>query len=206
MRMLRIARSTVIGIVIGGVAVNAVPALAQMAVIDVSSIAQQIQSVAKETGILDVLNTMSTVQNAINQGINDFNKAIGLNTYGDTNTLLRQGFTQNANYSKAQIGAQQQIVDASNTVMSQFQLGIRQAQIRDEQAPSPTPGSGSAGLRPRRNSRRNARHARRSITGHAVLSRYPAGRSIERGEPHRALLRRHGSGGRALLKWHQRQA
>ena len=138
MNTLKLAGSTVAGIVIGGIAFSSIPALAEMAVIDVSSIAQQIQSVAKETGILDVLNAMSTVQNTINQGIADFNKAIGLNTYGDTNTLLRQGFTQNANYAKAQIGAQQQIVDASNTVMSQFQLGIRQAQIRDEQAPSPT--------------------------------------------------------------------
>ena len=106
-------------------------ALADWPVIDVASI-------AKEVGIIDAVNAVKSVNDAINSGISDFNKAIGLNTYGDTNTLLRQGFTQNANYSKAQIGAQQQIVDASNTVMSQFQLGIRQAQIRDEQAPSPT--------------------------------------------------------------------
>ena len=101
MRKLKLASSTVVGVALGGIVFSAIPAFAQMAVIDVSSIAQQIQTVAKETGILDVLNTMSSVQNAINSGISDFNKAIGLNTYGDTNTLLRQGFTQNANYSKA---------------------------------------------------------------------------------------------------------
>ena len=111
--------------------------MAELPVIDVNSIAQEIQSVAKETGMLDVLNTISTINTDINNGITAFNKAIGLNTYGDTNTLLRQGFTQNANYSKAQIGAMSQLTDASNTVMSQFQLGVRDAQIRDEQTPSP---------------------------------------------------------------------
>ncbi len=131
MRTLSLAGSTAFGIVVGAVLFNAPVALADWPVIDVASI-------AKEVGIIDAVNAVKSVNDAINSGISDFNKAIGLNTYGDTNTLLRQGFTQNANYSKAQIGAQQQIVDASNTVMSQFQLGIRQAQIRDEQAPSPT--------------------------------------------------------------------
>ena len=137
MRRLKLLSSTAAGVVIGAVMFSAVPAIAQMAVIDVASISKQIESIAKETGILDVLNSISSINTAINQGIADFNKAIGLNTYGDTNTLLRLGFTQNANYAKAQVGAQQQITDASNTVMSQFQLGIRQAQIRDEQSASP---------------------------------------------------------------------
>ena len=48
MRGLRHAGSTVIGIIIGGIAFSSLPALAQMAVIDVSSIAQQIQSLAKK--------------------------------------------------------------------------------------------------------------------------------------------------------------
>lgn len=138
MRRMKLIGSTAIGIVLGAVLINSAPALADLPVIDPTAIANQIRQYAQETGILDVLNTISSVNTAINNGINDFNKAIGLNTYGDTNTLLRQGFTQNANYSKAQIGAQQQITDASNMVMSQFQLGIRDAQIRDEQAPSPT--------------------------------------------------------------------
>ena len=112
MRRLSLAGSTAFGIVVGAVVFNAPAALADWPVIDVASI-------AKEVGIIDAVNAVKSVNDAINSGISDFNKAIGLNTYGDTNTLLRQGFTQNANYSKAQIGAQQQIVDASNTVMSQ---------------------------------------------------------------------------------------
>lgn len=138
MHRMKLVLSTAIGAVLGAVLINSTPAFADLPVIDVASIGKQIESIAKETGILDVLNVIHTVNSSINDGVNAFNKAIGLNTYGDTNTLLRQGFTQNANYSKAQIGAQQQITDASNMVMSQFQLGIRDAQIRDEQAPSPT--------------------------------------------------------------------
>ena len=98
---------------------------------------QQLKSFAQETGILDVLNAMNTVQTTISSTMNDINKAIGPTTYGDTNTLLQQGFTQNANYSKAQVGAWQQITDASNVANSQFQMQVRQAQIRDEHTVSP---------------------------------------------------------------------
>jgi hypothetical protein len=138
MRRLRLAGSTAIGIVIGGALFNSVPAFADLPVIDPTAIAQEIKSVAQETGILNVLTAMQTVQSTINDGITAFNKAIGLNTYGDTNTLLRLGFTQNANYAKAQIGAQQQITDASNTAMARFQRDVRNASIRDQQTASPT--------------------------------------------------------------------
>lgn len=51
--------------------------------------------------------------------------------------LLTQGFTQEANYSKAQIGAQQQIADASNEANAEFQRNIRNAQVRDQHVLSP---------------------------------------------------------------------
>jgi hypothetical protein len=137
MRKLNLVASTAVGIVIGAVLINSVPAAAQWAVIDVASITQEIQSVAKESGILDVLNAMNTVQNTISNTMSSINKAIGGTTYGDTNTLLQEGFTQTANYLKGQVGAIEGITDASNTAMSQFRLGIRDAQIRDEQTPSP---------------------------------------------------------------------
>ena len=110
--------TTAAGFVLGGVIFNAVPVLAQLATIDVASITQEIKSVAQETGILDVLNAMNTVQNTVSATMKDINTAIGNTTYGDTNTLLREGFTQNSNYQKAQVGAQQQIADASNTAMA----------------------------------------------------------------------------------------
>ncbi len=98
--------ATAAGIVLGGVMFGAVPALAQLATIDVASIAQQIKSLAQETGILDVLNAMNTVQNTVSDTMKSINTAIGNTTYGDTNTLLREGFTQEANYAKGQVGAQ----------------------------------------------------------------------------------------------------
>jgi hypothetical protein len=128
--------ATAAGIVLGGVMFNAIPALADLPVIDPASIAQQIQQLAKETGILDVLNAMNTVQNTISSTMNDINTAIGNTTYGDTNTLLREGFTQEANYAKGQVGAQQQITDASNMAMARFERDIRNSQIRDQQTPN----------------------------------------------------------------------
>ena len=137
MKKTSLIASTALGVVLGAVLFNAPSAYAQLATIDVASIAAQLKSFAQETGILDVLNAMNTVQTTISSTMNDINKAIGPTTYGDTNTLLQQGFTQNANYSKAQVGAWQQITDASNVANSQFQMQVRQAQIRDEHTVSP---------------------------------------------------------------------
>ena len=128
--------ATAAGVIIGAVLFNARPSFAQLATIDVASIAAQIKSLAQETGILDVLNAMNTVQSTISSTMKDINTAIGNTTYGDTNTLLREGFTQQANYAKGQVGAQQQITDASNTAMARFQRDVRNSQIRDQQTPN----------------------------------------------------------------------
>jgi hypothetical protein len=130
--------TTALGMVLGAVLFNAAGALADAPVIDVGAIAQEIKSVAAETGILDVIQAMQTVQQAMSDTMKAVNTALGTNTYGDTNTLLLQGFTQSANYSKAQIGAIQQIADASNTANARFARDMRNAQIRDEQTASPT--------------------------------------------------------------------
>lgn len=138
MRKLALAGATAIGAILGAVLSNAGPAYADLPVIDPASIAAEIKQLAQETGILDVLNAMNTVQNTISSTMKDINTAIGGTTYGDTNTLLREGFTQEANYSKASVGAQEGIADASNEAMAQFNLQMRDAQIRDQQTASPT--------------------------------------------------------------------
>lgn len=138
MHRTRLLATTAAAFVAGAVIVNTAPALAQMAVIDAASIAQEIQSLAKESGILDVLNAMNSVQNTISNTMSSINKAIGGTTYGDTNTLLREGFTQMANYVKAQTGALQQIADASNLANAQFRMQLRDAQIRDAHVVSPS--------------------------------------------------------------------
>lgn len=51
--------------------------------------------------------------------------------------LLQDGFTQDANYSKAQIGAQQGIADANNEIQAQQAKQLQDAHIRDEHVASP---------------------------------------------------------------------
>src|SRR5580698_3373118 len=128
--------ATAAGAMLGGVIFGTVPAFADLPVIDPTAIAQEIKSVAQETGILDVLNAMNTVQNTVSDTTKSINTAIGNTTYGDTNTLLREGFTQEANYQKGQIGAQQQITDSSNMAMARFQRDVRNSQILDQQTPN----------------------------------------------------------------------
>ena len=129
--------TTALGMVLGAVVTNTTPAFADLPTIDIAAITQSIKSFAQETGILNVLNAMNTVQTTINQTMSDIKGAIGPTTYGDTNTLLQQGFTQNANYSKAQVGAMGQIADASNTSNALVQRTFRNAQLRDEHTLSP---------------------------------------------------------------------
>jgi hypothetical protein len=130
MRRLHLAGSAALGIVVGAVLFNAPQALADLPVIDPASILE-------ETGILNVLQTINTVENDVKSGINSIFGALGDNSFGTVQQLLQEGFTQTSNYLKGQIGAVQQITDASNTAMSQFRLAVRDAQIRDEHTPSP---------------------------------------------------------------------
>jgi hypothetical protein len=131
MRKLTLFGATAVGMVIGAVFLHITPAYADLPVIDPASIAEEIQTLAKESGILSVLQAVQTIDNGISS-------AIGSTTFGSTNTLLQEGFTQEANYSKAQVGAQEQIADASNEAMGQYELQLRDAQIRDQQTVSPT--------------------------------------------------------------------
>lgn len=133
-----LASTTALGIVIGAVLFNAAPAYADWPVIDITSIAKEVQQI----GILnDIVQGLQTVQSSLNSllGANGpIASVLGNNTYGTVQQLLQEGFTQNANYSKAAVGAQEQIADASNEAMAQFDLQMRDAQIRDQQTASPT--------------------------------------------------------------------
>ncbi|MBN9560484.1 MAG: hypothetical protein J0H14_07100 [Alphaproteobacteria bacterium] len=141
MRRLTLIGSTAVGFVLGGVLMNSGAVRAQMATIDVASIAQEI-------GMGNLLSAIQGIMSTVNQGVTAINTALsatgpiasvlGDNTFGTVQQLLQEGFTQEANYAKASVGAQQQIADASNTAMARFQRDMRNAQIRDEQTPSPT--------------------------------------------------------------------
>ncbi len=131
MHRMKLAGSTAIGIVLGAVLFNAAPAYADWPVIDAGVLA----AVQAVKGVLD---TVSSTINDVKTYASDIFGALGDNTFGTVQQLLQEGFTQEANYSKASIGAQQQIADASNTAMARFSRDMRNAQIRDEQTPSPT--------------------------------------------------------------------
>ncbi|WP_294537751.1 hypothetical protein [uncultured Rhodoblastus sp.] len=57
---------------------------------------------------------------------------LGSNQFGSVTTLLQQGFTQIANYQKAQVDAHGQLLDGQNLAMTRVQRDFRNAQIRDE--------------------------------------------------------------------------
>ena len=115
--------STTAGIMIGAVVFGAAPAWADMPVVDV--------------GVMGIL---QAAQSALTNAITSIGTQItGAVTKMETSVtqMLRDGFTQEANYQKAQVSAQQQIADASNTANARVQRDLRNAQIRDEQTPNP---------------------------------------------------------------------
>ena len=87
--------------------------------------------------MLSTIRTVSTTINDVKSFASNILNSLGDNTFGTVQSLLQQGFTQNANYAKAGINATRDIADASNTAMAGFQTQVRQAQIRDEHTVSP---------------------------------------------------------------------
>jgi hypothetical protein len=137
MKRARLLASTAAGFILGAILINTLPAAAQMAVIDTNEINQTIQQSSILSAIKDVMTTMNSTISDVKAYANDIFCALGDNTFGIVQQLLQEGFTQNANYSKAQVGAWQQITDASNLANSQFQMQMRQAVIRDDHTVSP---------------------------------------------------------------------
>ena len=111
---------TAAGILAGGVLFNAVPARAEgYPVFDyAASLWEKAFRDAFDQAMKDATSAVTNIGKIFDKGLN------GL-------------ATQNANYSKASIGAQQQIADASNTVMARNARDLRNAQIRDEHVVTP---------------------------------------------------------------------
>ena len=110
-------------VMLGGALFTVVPARAQWATIDVA------------TGAL-----ITMMQNAVTSMISNVGGQItsavtGMQT--SVNDMLRDGFTQNANYAKAAVGAQQGIADANNMVQARLSRDLRNVQIRDEHTANP---------------------------------------------------------------------
>ncbi len=119
MRKSLLATSTAAGIVLGGVLFNATPAFAEWPTFD---------------AITHFLLTQA--QNAITNSITKLEDKF-TNIGNLLSDKLTDGFTQTANYAKAQVGAHQQITDASNTAMATYQRDLRNAGLRDEHTLSP---------------------------------------------------------------------
>ena len=77
-------------------------------------------------------NTLTSITNQLT-ATGPLGTLLGSAQYGSVTALLQQGFTQNANYAKAQVDAQGQIIDGALTSNARFQRDIRNASIRDEQ-------------------------------------------------------------------------
>ena len=96
--------------------------------------AQWVVTDPTEDGVIGLLQT--AVTNAISTMMNNITSSItGLQT--SLNDILTKGFTQEANYQKAQVGALEGMTDASNTANAQFLRSIRNAQVRDQHILSP---------------------------------------------------------------------
>ncbi len=130
--------STAAGFILGAILINTMPAAADMPVIDPTEIANIIQQSSILSAIQSIMTTISDTEKQVQTYANDIFGALGDNTFGTVQQLLQEGFTQQSNYQKAQIGAVQQIADASNLANAQFQMQVRQAQIRDQHTVSPS--------------------------------------------------------------------
>ena len=98
MRRNRFLGLTALGIAVGGVFVGAKPAYADLPVIDPASIIQEIKQI-------NVLGTIESALTSLLGKSGPLATLMGDNTYGTVQQLLQEGFTQQANYSKASIGA-----------------------------------------------------------------------------------------------------
>ncbi|VTZ48802.1 conserved hypothetical protein [Methylocella tundrae] len=118
MKKTQLLASTAAGAILGALVFGSGPAVSQMAVVDWPSIAIQ--------------QAVQAIQNTISSTLTSMSGILGDVTNGSITTLLVQGFTQNANYSKAQIDAVQQIADAHLLASTRVNRDFRNAQIRDE--------------------------------------------------------------------------
>jgi hypothetical protein len=127
-RLLLSASSVLTGAVLFG----ASPAFAQMPVFDGVNYALQGVIKAIEQTMSDTLSNITKQLGSTGP----LGTILGDIQNGSITTLLVQGFTQNANYAKAQVDAISQITDGALTSHARFQRDMRNAAIRDEHTTS----------------------------------------------------------------------
>ncbi|MCW2318898.1 hypothetical protein M2322_004467 [Rhodoblastus acidophilus] len=128
MRTPQFRTSTAAALVLGAALFAPGAANATMPVIDYATLAvdQAMKFIQNQMN-----NTLSAITSQL--GANGpLAQLLGPNTYGSVTTLLQQGFTQIANYQKASVDANSQLIDGQNLAMARYHRDIRNAQIRDE--------------------------------------------------------------------------
>src|ERR1700685_3760962 len=120
------------GVLSGALLFGASPALAQMPVFDNLNYALQGAIKAIESTMSDTLTNITKQLGSPGP----LGTILGDISHGSLTTLLIQGFTQNANYAKAQVDAQSKLVDGALTSHARFERDMRNAQIRDEHTTS----------------------------------------------------------------------
>lgn len=119
--------SAAVGVIVGGIMFNAPDAKAVLGLGDiVSDPTSYLKIAALQTALT---NALTKLQDSVINKFTDIGNLL--------NDKLTNGFTQQSNYAKAAVGAQQQIADANNTVMTTFQKDMRNAELRDEHTLSP---------------------------------------------------------------------
>ena len=124
--------SSASGVLAGALLFGASPAFAQFIVVDWVNNAVQVAIKGIEQ---TMSNTLSSITNQLT-ATGPLGTLLGSAQFGSVTALLQQGFTQNANYAKAAVDAQSQIVDGALTSNARFQRDMRNAGIRDEHTTS----------------------------------------------------------------------
>src|SRR5580698_2378725 len=120
------------GVLTGALLLAVSPASAQMPVFDgVNYALQGAIKLIEQT----MSNTLSSITNQLT-ATGPLGTILGDIKNGSLTAILVQGFTQNANYAKAQVDAQSQLVDGALTSHARFSRAMRNAQIRDDHTTS----------------------------------------------------------------------
>lgn len=123
----RLLGSAAVGLAVGAILFNAPDARAVLGIGDVVT----------DPGSYTVIGTLQTALTTV-LGNLQTKLTDQLTSVGDLlSDKLTSGFTQQSNYAKAAVGAQEQIADANNTVMATYQKDLRNAALRDEHTLSP---------------------------------------------------------------------
>ena len=104
------------GALAGALLFGASPAFAQMTVFDPWNYAIQGALQSLQQGMSSTLTAITNQLTATGP----LGTLLGSAQYGSVTALLQQGFTQNANYAKAQVDAQSQIIDGALTSNARF--------------------------------------------------------------------------------------